>query len=105
MIWFWPYAGAHWLIPRAVRAGVRLLPSSYVESVEPGLVTVASVYGGDPRRIEADNVIVCMMRRQNEVPDPTETGASYEVRLAGDCASPRGLDEAVYDGARAGQEV
>jgi hypothetical protein len=91
-----------WIYPRLVQSGVTIRTQSFVESIEPGTVTVADAWTGGTQQIAADSVVLVMMRRSDDVlyRSLRERGSSA-VRI-GDCVAPREVDDATYEGMRCG---
>jgi len=91
--------------PRLVAAGVQLTPQTFVERIDPGTVTVASMWGGDARAIPADTVILNMGRRAHApLAGALDAAGVHSVRI-GDCRVPREVDDAIYEGERCGRTL
>jgi 2,4-dienoyl-CoA reductase-like NADH-dependent reductase (Old Yellow Enzyme family) len=89
-----------WVMPPLAAAGVELISQSFVAAVEPGAVQVASLWGGsEPRRIEAETVILTLERRQRDSLLGELRDGGLRVTAIGDCRSPRDVDSAAYEGA------
>lgn len=91
------------IVGRLVAAGVRIIPSHVLAEVSPDGVTVANVYGAQAT-IDLGPIddIVFVFGNEPVVPFPSELDADLPLRVVriGDCFAPRGLDEAIYEGAR-----
>jgi 2,4-dienoyl-CoA reductase-like NADH-dependent reductase (Old Yellow Enzyme family)/thioredoxin reductase len=91
------------IMARLVAAGVRIIPSHVLESVSPQQVIVHSSYGADSK-IELGPIDAIVYSFGNEpvapVPADGDGGLGVKTIRVGDCFAPRGLDEAIYEGAR-----
>jgi 2,4-dienoyl-CoA reductase-like NADH-dependent reductase (Old Yellow Enzyme family)/thioredoxin reductase len=94
-----------WLYPRLVAAGVRLTPQSFVDRITPASVTIASMWGGEPRDAAADTVILNMGRVPRAELFETLRDAGRTVQRIGDARVPREVDDAIYEGERWGRTV
>lgn len=96
----WP-----WIMPRVAAAGISLRASSTVERIAPGQVELRSTLAGEPQRIEADTVVLCMLRESDDTLYHALKDAGVPVRRVGDCVAPREVDDAVLEGFREAQAI
>jgi 2,4-dienoyl-CoA reductase-like NADH-dependent reductase (Old Yellow Enzyme family)/thioredoxin reductase len=93
-------------LQRLYRAGVEIVHHHRLVASGPDGVRLANVFAPELERTIAADVLVLA---QGRVPDDTVgqalRGAGLEVAEAGDCLSPRSLEEAVLEGALAAQHV
>jgi 2,4-dienoyl-CoA reductase-like NADH-dependent reductase (Old Yellow Enzyme family) len=89
----------HQYLARLERAGVAIASRLELDSARPGEVRCRSIFAPERKTtFEADTVVTALGR----VPEDTlarelhATGVPYES--AGDCRSPRGLEEAILEG-------
>jgi 2,4-dienoyl-CoA reductase-like NADH-dependent reductase (Old Yellow Enzyme family)/thioredoxin reductase len=89
-------------LARLYRAGVRIRHHLRLVEVTAEGGMCANLFAGDVRElIEADNVVLAQGRVPAASPAAALRGLGFEVRLAGDCASPRSLEEAILEGTMA----
>ena len=94
------------LLPRLIKEGVKILKKVSVEEVEDSGIKV--LQPGKVEEIKADTVVIAMgFLPQTLLVDALEpiipelTG----FFMIGDCAEPRTVQEAVYDGWRIGRRI
>jgi pyruvate/2-oxoglutarate dehydrogenase complex dihydrolipoamide dehydrogenase (E3) component len=91
-----------WVYPRLVECGVTIRTQSFVESIEPGSVSVADAWTAATDEIAADTVVLVMTRRTNDgLYQALAERGSTSIRI-GDCLAPREVDDATYEGMRCG---
>jgi 2,4-dienoyl-CoA reductase-like NADH-dependent reductase (Old Yellow Enzyme family) len=90
-----------WIMPQVVAAGVELVDQSLLTHVEPGQVGIAGVWGGAPRLVPADTVILTLERRQQDALYHELRARGIAAQAIGDCRSPRDVDAVVYEAAAA----
>jgi uncharacterized FAD-dependent dehydrogenase len=91
-----------WIYPRLVQSGVAIRTQTFVESIEPGSVTVADAWTAETQPVAADTVVLVMTRRSDDsLYRSLENGGSEVVRI-GDCVAPREVDDATYEGMACG---
>jgi len=88
--------------PRLAAAGVELVPSTTVVEVTPDKVAVMEVWSGKAREIDADTVVVNMLRESRQRLYLELRDAGLPARRIGDAVAPRQVDEAVYEGMELG---
>ena len=89
----------HQYMARLERAGVRILPGLELDSAEPGEVRCRSIFA--PERITSfavDAVVVSLGRVPDDGLERELHAADVRYVAAGDCRSPRGLEEAILEG-------
>jgi len=89
-----------WVYPRALREGVQMVVSNFVERIEPGKVVLKNVWSADASEILADTVILSMMRRSEETLYEQIRDHGLDVLRVGDCVAPREVDDAIVEGLR-----
>ena len=94
-----------WLYPQLTEAGVELVSQVFPERAGSEGITAASVWGGEPREIAADTVILSMMRRSEDSLHAELAAAGILAIRLGDCLAPREVDDAIYEGAMHGSDV
>ncbi|MEZ5100981.1 MAG: FAD-dependent oxidoreductase [Thermoleophilia bacterium] len=99
--------GAEFLYRRLKRAGIELVPCTWVDAIEPGRVRLFDVYSDEPSTREADAVVLCTGNRvRDELYRELRLAApSVEPVRIGDCLAPRKLDDAIWDGFEAGRAL
>jgi len=86
-------------------AGVTILGQSVVDRIETGSVDIRSVWGGAERSLEADTVILSMMRRSDDSLHRSLTARGIAATRIGDCLAPREVDDAIYEGFAEGRRI
>ncbi len=94
-----------WLYPQLREAGVELVSQVVAQSIKTDGVTLESIWGGDERELEADTVILSMMRQPEDSLYAALRTAGVDATRIGDCLSPREVDDAMYEGALRGSDV
>ncbi len=94
-----------WVYPRVLAAGVEIVTSSHVDHIESGRVVLSAVWEQRTRELEADTVVLAMMRWSDDVLYRQLSGGSFEVRRLGDCVAPREVDDALLEGVREGYAI
>jgi len=89
-----------WVYPRAIKAGVQMVVSSFVERIETGRVVLKDAWNGEMKQLDADTVILSMMRQSNDGLYEQIRARGIDVRRIGDCVAPREVDDAVIEGFR-----
>jgi 2,4-dienoyl-CoA reductase-like NADH-dependent reductase (Old Yellow Enzyme family)/thioredoxin reductase len=94
-----------WISPQLAAKGVKLTPQTFVDHVDGHTVTLANMWGGEPWEVQADTLILDTSRRPNtELAEALER-IGIEAERIGDCRVPREIDDAIYEGERAGRSV
>jgi len=75
----------------------------YVEVTEPGLVVVDSE--GNRQTLEADSIVLATGATPNDRLGKSVVGKVGEIYMAGDCAEPGRIVNAIHDGARIGCRI
>jgi 2,4-dienoyl-CoA reductase-like NADH-dependent reductase (Old Yellow Enzyme family)/thioredoxin reductase len=94
-----------WLMPRIVAGGVKVATQSVLGEIKSGEVTVDSIWGETTRTVAADTVVLCMLRESEADLFDAILADGGSARRVGDCLTPREVDEAVYEGMRAGLAI
>jgi len=94
-------------IARLCRAGVRIEHYLGLEGAADGLVRFRNVFAPDLRtEIAADALLVALGRVPDEaLADALRAHGGFAVEEAGDCRSPRGIEEAVLEGTLAARRA
>ncbi len=88
--------------PALARCGVELMPSTTVQEITPDGVSVLDVWSHKERVIEADSVVVSLLRKPYDALYHELKDTDVPVRRIGDCVAPRRIDEAIYEGMELG---
>jgi FAD dependent oxidoreductase/NADH:flavin oxidoreductase / NADH oxidase family len=94
-----------WVYPKLVESGVKVNSSTYVERIGTATVDVCGIWGDGQRTIDAETVVLCMTRSSNDSLYHELVDAGANVKRIGDCVAPREVDDAVYEGEKAGRAV
>jgi len=100
------YSGSrHALLGRLKERGVTLIVSvkEYEAITEEGLAIIDGQ--GERRTLKADTIVLATGAVPEDQLAKAIEGKVGEVHLAGDCAQPRRILDAIHDGARLGREV
>lgn len=94
------------LYARLFKKGVVLTPHTELRAIEGSTVVVTNVYSGAERRIEGvDTVVLAMGSRSTDGLYRALKGRVAQLHAVGDCVAPRGVHQAILDGARAGRAI
>jgi 2,4-dienoyl-CoA reductase-like NADH-dependent reductase (Old Yellow Enzyme family)/thioredoxin reductase len=89
-------------LQRLYRAGVQILHHHELASAAAGVVVLRNVFAPElESKVEADVLVLALGR----VPVEVEAPEGIPVERAGDCLSPRSLEEAVLEGTLAARRV
>ena len=89
-------------LQRLYRAGVEIVQHHELAGAEAGTVLLRNVFAPDlEQRVAADCVVLALGRVPADELAPALRAAGRNVVEAGDCLSPRGLEEAVLEGTHA----
>ena len=93
-------------LQRLYRAGVELVQHHELVAGDAESATLRNVFAPElETAIAADTIVLALGRVPEDGLAPTLRAAGLRVEEAGDCLSPRGLEEAVLEGTRAAQAV
>jgi 2,4-dienoyl-CoA reductase-like NADH-dependent reductase (Old Yellow Enzyme family)/thioredoxin reductase len=93
-------------LQRFARAGVVLLHHHELVGAAEGEARFRSVFAPDlETSVKADILVLALGRVPEDAIAPALREAGYDVVEAGDCLSPRSLEEAVLEGARSAQRA
>ena len=93
-------------LQRLYRAGVTILPHVELESVAGDAVRLRNVFATELiQEVRADAVVLALGRVPEESVAAELTAHGIAVEQAGDCRSPRSLEEAVLEGTLAARNV
>jgi 2,4-dienoyl-CoA reductase-like NADH-dependent reductase (Old Yellow Enzyme family)/thioredoxin reductase len=84
--------------------GVRMTALEDIVELRPGAVVTRRVDQGT-RTIEADSIVLCSKGRSERSLYRALKGRVAELHAVGDCWSPRQIEQAVYEGARAARQI
>jgi hypothetical protein len=97
----WPY-----IFPRLAAANVELLTQSRITDVTDRTVTLSSIWGSMPRRIdEIDAAVISLRKVPNDELYRSIRSLFRDVHVLGDALSPRSVREAVYEGEKLGRAL
>jgi 2,4-dienoyl-CoA reductase-like NADH-dependent reductase (Old Yellow Enzyme family) len=86
--------------------GVKLTPQTMVVGAGPGEVTLLNPWNGELMPRGVDSLILCMGKASvNDLYRELRLANSTPVHRIGDCVAPRHVDEAIYEGERAGRAI
>jgi 2,4-dienoyl-CoA reductase-like NADH-dependent reductase (Old Yellow Enzyme family) len=94
-----------WIYPRLKQAGAGVHEQAIVTDIAPDSVGLASIWGGEPTRVEADSVILIGERRSETGLYEALRGRDIQVERVGDCLAPRDVDDAINDGFQWGRRL
>jgi hypothetical protein len=94
-----------WVYPLLTAAGVRLTPQSFVERIDATELTIADMWGAGSRTAHADTVILNLGRRPDTGLYEAMSATGLDATRIGDCLVPREVDDAIYEGERAGRAL
>jgi 2,4-dienoyl-CoA reductase-like NADH-dependent reductase (Old Yellow Enzyme family)/thioredoxin reductase len=94
-----------WISPMLAAKDVTLTPQTFVDRIDGQTVTLANMWGGEPRAMEVDTVILNTSRTPDAALfEALRRDGTDAVRI-GDCRVPREIDDAIYEGERAGRTI
>jgi len=112
----WQYVGVillntsqlHLIYPKLYAKGVRMTANHYIREIRGTRVTIFNIFTNDESSREADTVVMITSKLQNDslgrrLKKSADLGS--KVYLIGDCASPRGIGEAIYEGHKIGRQI
>lgn len=91
-----------WVMPRVIAAGIEIKVSHFVERIEPDKIIIQPRLGGHPQEIACDTVVMSMFRHANDALHNALSADGFTTIRIGDCLSPREVDDAIFEGFRAG---
>jgi len=88
------------LYERLLRAGVRILTSTWVDAIQDACVEVSDVYTGRAEMVAAHTVVLATGNRVRDslYHEAVRGLPGVEAIRIGDCLAPRRLDQAIWDG-------
>jgi pyruvate/2-oxoglutarate dehydrogenase complex dihydrolipoamide dehydrogenase (E3) component len=93
-------------LQRLYRAGVVIGPHLELVRAEAGVVRLRNVFAPElERELEADALVLAQGRVPADELAPALVAAGLRVEEAGDCLSPRSLEEAVLEGTLAARRA
>jgi 2,4-dienoyl-CoA reductase-like NADH-dependent reductase (Old Yellow Enzyme family) len=94
------------IMPRLIKAGVRISPQSFVERIDGPRVHAYGIWDSAPRVIDdVDHVVMSLSRLPNQSLFRSLVGCHRDVRRIGDCLAPRSLEAVIYEGEKLGREI
>ncbi len=94
-----------WLLPALAGAGVRVTAQALVTRARPGGVDVRPAWGGSPRAVAADTLVLNARRLADDGLADELLAAGLDPVRIGDCLAPREVDDAMAEGMRCGAEL
>ena len=93
-------------LQRLYRAGVEIVQHHELATASPGEARLRNVFALElERTIAADTIVLALGRVPEDTLAPALRAAGFHVEEAGDCLSPRSLEEAVLEGTIAAQKL
>jgi 2,4-dienoyl-CoA reductase-like NADH-dependent reductase (Old Yellow Enzyme family)/thioredoxin reductase len=93
-------------LQRLYRAGVAIVHHHRLAGISDGEVALANVFAPERvARVPADVLVLALGRVPVDDLAPVLTAAGFRVEEAGDCLSPRSIEEAVLEGTLAARRV
>ncbi len=94
------------MLPRLRRLGVRLTVAHDVARIDADAVVLRDVWGGGERTVDGvDSLVLALTRRPCiELLAPLRD-AAVDVRLVGDCRSPRSTAAVIHEAEALGREL
>jgi pyruvate/2-oxoglutarate dehydrogenase complex dihydrolipoamide dehydrogenase (E3) component len=93
-------------LQRLYRAGVAVLHHHRLTEASDGEVELANVFAPErSTRVTADLLVLALGRVPEDGLAPVLTAAGFRVEEAGDCLSPRSIEEAILEGTLAARRV
>jgi hypothetical protein len=93
------------LFPRLKAAGVKLSAQQFIESIDGPRVEVYDIWGSERRIVEADTVVLAMMRSPNDTLFHDLRSGFKAIHRIGDAVAPRKLEAVIYEGEKLGREI
>ena len=93
------------LMGRLVERGVRMSPSTSVDSISGNLINGANTITNEMWCREADTIVLLMGKRANEDLYLELRGQVDELHRVGDCVAPRRITDAIFEGNAVGREL
>lgn len=95
-----------WQYTRLYGAGARLTPNTMVKAIGKGWVLTVNLFSSEERLIEnVDTVVLATGCRANDELYRVLKGEMSEVYAIGDCAAPRRVENAIYEGHMVGRNL
>lgn len=85
------------VVPRVKASGTPLTGQQFVERIDGQRVEIYDVWGGPRRTVEADTVVLAMMRRPNEELYLQLSDGDASVERVGDVVAPRKIEAVIYE--------
>jgi hypothetical protein len=95
-----------WILPKVYKAGVEMVTSHFVKSIERGQLTLYNVHDEESELVlNADWLVMVTARTSENELYSLVKGQGLSVEMIGDATAPRGTYEAVYEGHRQARKV
>jgi len=91
------------LYGRLARAGVRIVTTAVVREIGEGHARIEDVFAKTLRTEPCDSVVLAMGKRAQNSLYRELRGRVPGLQLIGDAAAPRVMDQAIYEGHKAGR--
>jgi len=93
-------------LPKVYKAGVEMVTSHFVKTIEDGRVTLYNVHDEESELVlDADWLIMVTARTSENQLYALVKDQGLSVEMVGDATAPRGTYEAVYEGHRQARKV
>jgi 2,4-dienoyl-CoA reductase-like NADH-dependent reductase (Old Yellow Enzyme family) len=94
------------LLPRIIRAGVKITAQHFVEKIEDRRADIYNVWGGKGHSItDIDTIVLSMMRIPNDALFREIRNRFAAVHRVGDVVAPRKLAAVIYEGEELGRDL
>lgn len=93
------------MYPLLAQAGVIMRPNTSLQSIADGKATLIDIYAGAAEVVDADSVVVNMLRAPQDDLFLAARDAGLPVVRIGDARAPRYVDEAMFEGMELGFTV
>ena len=94
------------MLPRLRRLGVRLTVAHDVARIDADAVVLRDVWGGGERTVEGvDSLVLALTRRPCIELARAAPRRAVDVRLVGDCRSPRSTAAVIHEAKALGREL
>ncbi len=95
-----------WILPKVYKAGVEMVTSHFVKSIDGGQLTLYNVHDEETELVlDADWLIMVTARTSENHLYSLVKDRGLSVEMVGDATAPRGTYEAVYEGHRQARKV
>ena len=91
---------------RLLQKGVQFTPDVIIEEIEENVVKAREIFSNTPLRFEGyDTIVLDMGNAAQDQLYKQLKGKIRELHRIGDCVAPRGIDMAILEGRKAGEQL